>query len=243
MSKAKSFMSIGEVLKELKHEFPDVSISKIRFLESEGLIEPERTVSGYRKFYSTDVARLRYILRLQRDHFVPLKVIRRRLDHFDPAQMGDEPATPDGNGSAAQPMAGPVSEDDDLEPDQSGIQLSFEELTNASGLSAPQVQELEEYGLIDAHSVDGQLYFDGDDLIVAKLARDFSKYGLEPRHLKMYKNFAEKEGGLFEQVVLPRSGRTDGGRQVIQSLTELAKLSKRLKHALLKANLRNYLHS
>lgn len=227
-------MSIGQVLKVLREEFPDVTISKIRFLEAEGLIEPERSTSGYRRFSSIDAARLRYILQLQRDHFMPLKVIRHRLDTFDAAAQvrGNEPTGQD-SGSDAEPV----------EAFDAGVNLSFDELVSSSGMDADHLHELEEYGLIDAHPLNGGVYYDEDDLLVARIARDFGKYGVEPRHLRMYRHFAERELALFEQIVLPRSRSAvgDGRRAVAQSLTELSKLSKTLKHLLLRAYLREHL--
>jgi DNA-binding transcriptional MerR regulator len=226
----RNFMSIGEVAEALAEEFPEVSISKIRFLEAEGLIEPERTPSGYRKFYTSDVARLRYILRLQRDQFMPLKVIRERLERFEPQEgpsigVEEKQSAPDEDDPAQAPSP----------------QLSFEDLVSASGLGAEDVRELEEYGLIDAHRVDGEAYYDEDDLLVARIARDLSKYGIEPRHMRMYRNFAERESGLFEQALLPLSRPGTPGGQILQSLTELTKLSRRLKQVLLKASLREHL--
>jgi DNA-binding transcriptional MerR regulator len=232
-AKTKAFMSIGDVVEVLKPEFPDVTVSKVRFLEAEGLIDPERTPSGYRKFYSSDLARLRYILRLQRDQFVPLKVIRQRLEHFDPAETSEP--QPDEPAVAPDP-------DEDLAL-ATGLNLAFEELLAASGLAEDDLRELEEYGLIDSHSAEGgAIYYDEDDLLVAKIAKDFAKYGIEPRHMRMYRNFADRESGIFEQIVLPRNrAGGDGARQISQSLTELTKLSKRLKHLLLKAGLREHL--
>lgn len=229
MSKTRDHLSIGEVLKQLREEFPDVSISKIRFLESEGLIEPERTSSGYRQFSTNDLARLRFILRLQRDQFLPLKVIRKRLEQFDPEEV------PSPNGD---PRARTSVEEDEFGP-PAGLNLSFDELVSSSGLDELQIRELEEFGLIDSHTAGDEIYYDEDDLVVAKIARDFGKYGIEPRHLKMYRTFAEREAGLFEQVVVPR-GR-EGGRSLAQSLNELGKLSKRLRHVLLKSGLRDHL--
>lgn len=230
------FLSIGEVLKVLREEFPDVTISKIRFLEAEGLIEPERTPSGYRKFSGEDVSRLRYILRAQRDHFMPLKVIRQRLEHLEPGSLGAVEA-------ASAPAGFPPGAGEEDVADVSGLQLSFDELCSASGLEPEQLRQLEQFGLVDSHPLDGGLCYDEDDLMVSRIARDFGKYGIEPRHMKMYRHFAERESGLFEQVVIPRSraGTRDGRRQAMQSLAELVKLSRRLKHLLLKAALREYL--
>ncbi|MEO7819576.1 MAG: MerR family transcriptional regulator [Actinomycetota bacterium] len=263
-------MSIGEVLKTLSSEFPDISISKIRFLETEGLIETERTTSGYRKFFPDDIARLRYILRLQRDQFVPLKVIRKRMEHFDPAETAvdeqrpvpgptgankPEQNKPGADKSEVEAVAVPIpntvpsTADDDFTRFDTGLSLSFEELRNSAGVEPEHLRELEEFGLIHAHVLpSGGTCYDEDDLVVAKLSKDFSKYGIHARHLKMYKVFAAKEAGLFEQVISPQSGSTgsNGGerqKQAVQSLAELARLSKRLKHLLLKADLREHLHS
>lgn len=232
-TQTRQHLSIGEVVETLAKEFHDVSVSKVRYLETEGLIEPERTPSGYRKFYASDVARLRYILRLQRDQFVPLKVIRQRLEHFDPSEA------PGTDGAEGLPKRADGEDDTAL---ATGMNLSFEELVSSSGLPADGVAELEEYGLIVAHNANGTAYYDENDLMVAKIARDFSKYGIEPRHMRMYRSFSDREVGIFEQIVVPR-GRAagDGRRQVVQSLTELTKLSKRLKHLLLRSGLRQHL--
>ena len=257
-------MSIGDVLKSLREEFPDVTVSKIRFLEAEGLIEPERTTSGYRKFYQQDLARLRYILRLQRDNFMPLKIIRRKLEQFEadgleasPAVVREAPARPGVPGTAIPAAtaagAGPVVEvvpappsysaEDDLETPVGGLHLSFEELVAASGMAAEALRELEEYGLVNAHPLEGSTFYDEDDLMIAKIARDFAKFGIEPRHMRMYHNFAEREAGLFEQAVVPnhRGSTNDSRRRAVQSLSELAKLSRRLKALLLRSSLRQHL--
>lgn len=246
-------MSIGDVLKSLREEFPEVTVSKIRFLEAEGLIEPERTASGYRKFYQQDLARLRYILRLQRDNFMPLKVIRRKLEDFEADGAGPpRPAAPGAAGEpAGQAPASPAPEpvanltpEDDLETPVGGLHLSFDELVAASGLPAEHLRELQDYGLVDAHPLDGgAVYYDEDDLMVAKIAREFGKFGIEPRHMRMYRHFADREAGLFEQAVLPtrRGGSNDSKRRAVQSLSELAKLSRRLKQVLLRSTLRQNL--
>lgn len=249
MSTTKNHMSIGEVLKTLLEEFPDISISKIRFLETEGLIEPERTPSGYRKFTASDLARLRYILRLQRDHFMPLKVIRKRLEHFDPsAPDTDVPASTAVTDVAPSPKAStapaPTPDDDDLGPSlDGGLSLSFDDLVSSSGLESDEIEELQEFGLIDPHPLDdGGVYYDEDDLMVARIARDFAKYGLGARHLRMYRNFADKEAGLFEQILVPLSrGNNEANRQLDQSAIELARLSNRLKRILLRASLKRHL--
>lgn len=253
---ARPFMSIGDVLKSLREEFPEVTVSKIRFLEAEGLIEPERTPSGYRKFYQQDLARLRYILRLQRDNFMPLKIIRRRLEQFEadgvdaasslaaaPPRTNRASANATAPTGADQALPPAYTTEDELDTPVGGLHLSFDELVAASGIPADHVSELQDYGLLSAHTLEGSIFYDEDDLLIAKIAKEFAKYGIEPRHMRMYHNFAEREAVLFEQAVVPphRGGSNDSRRRAVQSLTELAKLSKRLKALLLRASLRQHL--
>jgi DNA-binding transcriptional MerR regulator len=260
MKAGRPYMSIGEVLGVLQPDFPDVTVSKIRFLESEGLIDPERTASGYRKFYQRDLDRLRFILTLQRDSYLPLKVMRERLAEFDAglvpavaaAGNGSTTATGSAGGTAA---AGPALEtaaraprpevevDEDLAEAATGLHLSENDLAAAAGLEPNEVAMLREFGVICAHGVNGDAYFDQDDLIVGRIARDFLQFGVEARHLKMFRHFAEREAALFEQIVLPalRHRSPETRKQATQSLSELARLSKKLRHAFLRQNLRAYL--
>jgi DNA-binding transcriptional MerR regulator len=226
---ARSYMSIGEVLVMLKTEFPDVTISKIRFLEGEGLIDPERTPSGYRKFYEKDTERLRAILRMQRDEYLPLKVIKDRIDQTE------ESASPSrSSASSAQ---------EELAIPPTGLQMSEEELSAATGVDRNRIRELESYGILCTHGMNGGKYYDGDDFVVLSIAKDFFKYGIEPRHLTMYRHFAEREATFFESIVLPtlRQKNPDARKTAADNLTELAGLSRKLKQALLRSNLRQYL--
>lgn len=234
-SKTQDAMSIGEVLKALKEEFPDISVSKIRFLESEGLIEPDRTVSGYRQFQEGDLARLRYILRLQRDHYMPLKVIRQRLDSLDPDDPGDQVERPAAAGPPppAQAVRG---EDDDWSLD-GGVSLDASELAHAAGLEAEDIRSLEDFGLLEPQATSDGPRYDEDDLMVAKLAREFAKHGIEARHLRMFRNFVDRVSGLFEQIVMPRAGNETHRK----TLRDLARLSRRLSEAMLRARLRRHL--
>src|SRR5918996_59211 len=136
LSRSRDYLSIGEVLEAVKEDFPDISISKIRFLEAEGLITPERTPSGYRKFYEPDVRRLRYILSLQRDQFMPLKVIRERLDSVD--SNGGQVAVPE------TPAAGEASAEAGAGAELTSVQLSEAELSEAAGLSREQLKGLQD---------------------------------------------------------------------------------------------------
>jgi DNA-binding transcriptional MerR regulator len=227
----RTYLSIGEVLLALKTEFPDITISKIRFLEGEGLIEPERTASGYRKFYDHDVERLRSILRMQRDEYLPLKVIKERLARQESG--ADE-------GPAPEP---PSDGEEDLAEPPTGLQMSLEEMSAATGVDREIVGELERYGILCTHGSDGNTYFDGDDYVVLSIVKDLFKYGLEPRHLTMYRHFSEREASLFEAIILPmlRQRNPDARRAATESLTDLARLSRKLKQALLRTNLRQYL--
>ena len=229
LSRSRDYLSIGEVLDSVRAEFPDVSISKIRFLESEGLIEPKRTESGYRMFYEQDVARLRFILQLQRDHFLPLKVIRERL------------AEADGNGGLMPqvPAASVVQETKATKAavNLQGASLTRAELVKAAGLTEAQLKELEDFGLVAAGESGS---YDENDLLVAKAAARFFEYGVQARHLKMYRQFAEREAAFFEQIVTPVARRKDpqGQADAARSLGELAGLSKQMKDAALAASLR-----
>jgi DNA-binding transcriptional MerR regulator len=232
MAQGRDYHSIGEVLVALKPEFPDVTISKIRFLESEGLIEPERTASGYRKFYDRDVERLRTILTLQRDEYLPLRVIRERLD----GAGGQEGAAP------AEERRQPEPEDDVAEPPAS-LEMTGDELAAATGVDTDVVDALTSFGLLRPATSDGRRTFGGDDLMVLRIVKDFFKYGVEPRHLTMYRHFADRESTFFEQIVTPvlRQRNPEARRQAAESLVELTRVSRRLKHALLRANLRRHL--
>jgi len=230
----RNHQSIGEVLVAVKAEFPDITISKIRFLESEGLIDPERTPSGYRKFYERDLERLRSILRMQRDEYLPLKVIKERLLQQEEEHGYESGALIDGSG---------VEPEDDLAEPPTGLQMSIEEMSAATGIDREKIRELESFGLVCSHGPEGARYYDGDDYVVLSIVKDFFRYGVEPRHLTMYRHFAERESSFFETIVIPqlRQRNPDARRQATSSLTDLARASRKLKQALLRTNLRQYL--
>jgi DNA-binding transcriptional MerR regulator len=229
----RNYQSIGEVLVSVKTEFPDITISKIRFLESEGLIDPERTPSGYRKFYEKDVERLRSILRMQRDEYLPLKVIKDRLLQIEGGDGHPELAT----------AAAPSEHEDELAEPPTGLQMSIEEMSAATGIDRERIRELESFGLVCSHGPEAARYYDGDDYIVLSIVKDLFRYGVEPRHLTMYKHFEEREAAFFESIVMPqlRQRNPDARRSAATSLTELARASRRLKQALLRTNLRQHL--
>jgi DNA-binding transcriptional MerR regulator len=224
----RAYLSIGEVLSLLKEEFPDVTISKIRFLESQGLLDPERTPSGYRKFYETDVERLRWILRQQREHFLPLRVIKGRLGAM-PAAEESTPEASQHDGDHGDRLSGLAS----------GVSLGAGELARAAGLSPETLGDLERFGLLPGRSAGGVAY-DEDDLVVANLAAAFLRLGVEPRHLRIYVTASERETGLLTQVVGPQLRQRDprARRQAVRDLEELAHLGRTLRETLTRRALR-----
>ena len=297
----RAHLSIGEVLALLQDDFPDVTISKIRFLESQGLLDPERTPSGYRKFYEGDIARLRWILRHQRDHFLPLKVMKDRLEDAaatglevppdEPAPaapvetpslfetpIGDTSAIGDGQPTPAAPATPPADVADLIEAPQpveppvaatparaarpaptmpalpvrppvnpldagpTGVSFTGEELAEASGLSLRDLSELSRYGLLVGYAVAGDTFYDGDALVVARTAAGFMRFGIEARHLRMYKVAAEREAGFMEQVVMPllKQRNPRARQQATDNLGELASLGEQLRSALLRGALRDH---
>jgi DNA-binding transcriptional MerR regulator len=207
---ARAYISIGEVLARLRPEFPDVSVSKIRFLESEGLIEPARAPSGYRRFAAADVERLRFILTAQRDEYLPLRVIRERLV---PRPDGADPA-----GGTGPPET-----------------LTRHELLAAAGIDAERLAELETFGLVRRV---GRAY-PRDALRAASAAALLSKYGVEARHLRAFRAAAEREISFIEQLVAPmlRQRKPRGRQQAGQTAREIAALTLRLHAALVEAAL------
>jgi DNA-binding transcriptional MerR regulator len=296
------YLSIGEVLALLLEEFPDVTISKIRFLESQGLIDPERTPSGYRKFYDADVDRLRVILREQRENFLPLRVIRDRLEngqiddsgaltpprgirnvtvleretesdetgeqlvpegtevptgHHPAAQLriavapvaqpaAPAPAAPAMATASANPAAEffapsePLAQLDSV-PDTFGAS----ELCTMAGITSKQLGELESFGLISGKGAGSTALYSTSDLAIVKAAAAFLERGVEARHLRGWKQSAEREASLFEQLVLPllRQRNPQSRHQAAVSLGELSAHGAELRTALLTAALRQHLET
>lgn len=230
-------LSIGEVLAALRRDFPDVTISKIRFLESEGLVQPERSPSGYRQFGAADVDRLRYVLTMQRDHYLPLRVIKEHLHAIDrglepPRVEVGSPQVPRAAvaGNQALPSA------DSFLPPADGLLLSRAELLAEAGLDEASLIELEQYGLLASRNGG---YFDRDALTVARTVAELGGYGLQARHLRAFKSAADREVGLVEQVVAPlvRQRHPQARERAEQIARELAALSVRLHAALVKTAL------
>jgi DNA-binding transcriptional MerR regulator len=244
---SRSLMSIGEVLAHLRPDFPEVSISKIRFLESEGLVEPARTPSGYRKFSHDDVGRLRYVLAAQRDQYLPLRVIKEHLDAID---RGLEPPDLPG-GRPRVPRAVMVVGDDGIAEtgsaetppgDGKELRLSREELAEATGIDLALLDQIQGFGLVTPRSGrGGSSYFDADALAIAAIVADMASYGLEPRHLRGFRTAAERETSLVEQVVAPLLRQRDpqARARAEEVAREMAALSVRLHTALVRATMRS----
>jgi len=215
-------LTIGSVCNHLQAEFPDISISKIRYLEDQGLLAPRRTQSGYRLFSEDDVERLETILRLQRDEFLPLRVIRQEL------------ASPSGPGKErrrqrAAGLAGPDEE------------LDLGELCERAAITPELARELEEYGLLDSRREGSEKRYPASDVDVAVACAKLSRYGISARHLRTFRTSADREAGLLHQLVAPalRSRNPDRRQGAVQELEALAELAQELSQLLFWRDLRH----
>ncbi len=230
-------LTIGQVLDLLRPDFDSVTIPKIRFLEDKGLIKPERTPAGYRKFSGDDVDRLRYVLRMQRDHYLPLKVIGEHLDALD---RGSEPPPIE----SVVPRVPAVALASDGLPSPASfarrddLRLSRRELLKVAEVDEALLAELEQFGLVAARP--GTRHYDGDALVVLRTAHELADFGLEPRHLRAFKAAADREVGLVEQVTAPVRGSRDpaAGARADEAAAELAALAVRLHATLVRAGIR-----
>jgi DNA-binding transcriptional MerR regulator len=237
---ARAYLSIGEVLTRLRSEFPDVTISKIRFLESEGLIEPQRTPSGYRKFTQPDVDRLRYVLSAQKEQYLPLRVIKENLDAMD---RGLQPSAATNVGS---PRLATINGENAPHPalaatnftSQSNLRLTRSELLEASQLSEDELSELERYGLINSTAK----FYDGDALLIARTVKELSHFGVEARHLRAFKTAADREIGLIEQIAAPHLAQkgSESAARAQEVVREFATISIKLHAALVASGLHQY---
>lgn len=232
--------TIGQALAELSQEFPedDIKESKLRFLETEGLIHPERTPAGYRKYSVEDMERLRYIIRAQREQYLPLKVIKEHLEAMDrglepPSVANGAPTVPAGALGEAQAAS------DLARTDRSDVRISRRELIKTAEITEEILDQLETYGLVRLRA--GSKHYDADALVVAKVCGGLGAYGIEPRHLRSFKTAADREVGLVEQVVTPiRRSREEGATgRAAQATEEIAALALRLHAALVRTGLRS----
>ncbi len=228
-------MSIGEVLSLLRPEFPDVTISKIRFLEDQGLVEPDRTPSGYRKFSHEDVDRLRFVLSVQRDHYLPLRVIRDHLEALDRGQ--DPPRLPGAAPRPARLVAESGPEAGDRFATGPEPRLTREELLQTAPVEDGLLTELESYGVVTPRTGTG--LYDAEAVAIARAAAGLAAFGIEPRHLRPFRNAADREAGLVEQVVAPlrRQRGPEAGGRADEVSREVAALCVRLHAALVRSAL------
>jgi DNA-binding transcriptional MerR regulator len=223
---------IGEVINLLKDEFPDVSISKLRFLETQGLLRPGRSPSGYRQFRMADVERIRYVLRQQRDHFLPLKVIKAKLSAWE---RGEEPTV--------SPAAGPP-------PDAyfagGRVRMSAEELARTAGVPVDLVRGLVEHGVLERRSAPGaELHFTEDDAAIARAAHRLVSRGLEPRHVRSLRLASNRETDLLAQLTGPllRHRTPSSRRQAAEVLADCAQAARDLQDAVVRSALRELLEA
>jgi DNA-binding transcriptional MerR regulator len=218
MATSERLLTIGAVCSRLKAEFPDISISKIRYLEDQGLLSPRRTQGGYRLFSEEDVERLETILRLQRDEFLPLRVIRQEL-----ASPGKE--------RRRSRSAGLAGREDELD---------LGELCRRAGITGDLAKELEEYGLLEPRVEDGEKLYGEGDAEIAVTCASLARYGIAPRHLRAFRSAANREASLLEALVAPalRSRNPERRKAGIDDLEELSELSQDLSQLLFRRELR-----
>src|SRR3954451_1684704 len=229
-SRPRKALTIGAVCKILQSEFDDVSISKIRYLEDQKLLTPRRTSGGYRLYSQSDVERLRTILRLQRDEFLPLRVIRQEL-----ASGGDLVL---GEGAERKPAAGGVRRA--ILVDTSRAYLTLEEIVEETGAREELIRELENYGIVQPEKREGKTVYDETDREIIRSANELSRVGVGARNLRVFRSSADREANLLEALLGPslRSRNPDRRKEALESLESLAATVSHLKHLLLVRDLR-----
>jgi DNA-binding transcriptional MerR regulator len=225
-----ALMSIGEVLAHLRTEFPDTTISKLRFLEAEGLVDPQRTASGYRKYSWHDVQRLRFVLTAQRDQYLPLRVIREQLEQLE---RGDSFAP-------QRPALVAVGPEGEVPADTGDARVSRADLVQRTGATETLLAELEKLGLVTSRPPG---WYDGDAVVIVEAVVGLTRHGLELRHLRAFRAGADREVGLFTQLLAPLVRQHDPAARAraAETARELQALSQRLHAALVRAGLRGEL--
>jgi DNA-binding transcriptional MerR regulator len=226
-------LTIGAVVKQLEREFPDISISKVRYLEDQKLLSPRRTPGGYRLYAPADVARLRTILRLQRDEFLPLRVIRQELaaGRADQEIAKASPSTPDQRGALRRAT---------VEVRGQGAHYRLEDVLEETGADRALVKELEEYGVIKGEKHDGETLYDDTDREIVRATQELKRFGVGGRNLRVFRTSADREAALLEQILAPalRSRNPERRREAVEALENLAAIASNLKHLLLIRDLR-----
>jgi DNA-binding transcriptional MerR regulator len=222
-------VTIGMVCKALQQEFPDISISKIRYLEDQKLLTPRRTQGGYRLYTQSDVQRLRTILRLQRDEFLPLRVIRQEL----------------AGGRAERDVAAPAADGHPMRralvsTRDPGALYSLEDVVEETGADASLVRELVDYGVIKGDVRAGVRYFDETEREIVRAVSELARYGVGGRNLRVFRSSADREAQLLQSILAPalRSRNPERRREAIEALENLASVTTHLKHLLLIRDLR-----
>jgi DNA-binding transcriptional MerR regulator len=223
-------LTIGAVCKQLEREFPDISISKIRYLEDQKLLAPRRTPGGYRLYGPADVDRLRTILRLQRDEFLPLRVIRQELASGRSDSDLSQGTAPEPRGLRRSSFAlrGP------------GSQYRLEEVLDDTGADRALVKELEDYGVIKGERHDGELLYDDTEREIVRAVTELKRFGVGGRNLRVFRTSADREAALLEQILAPalRSRNPERRKEAVEALENLAAIASHLKHLLLIRDLR-----
>jgi len=229
-SRPRRALTIGAVCKILQSEFSDVSISKIRYLENQKLLAPRRTAGGYRLYSQSDVERLRTILRLQRDEFLPLRVIRQELAAGHDIDLG--------GGADRRPAAGAMRRA--ILVNTSNSYLSLDELVEETGARAELIRELEDFGVIQPQAREGRPAYDETDREIARAANELSRFGVAARNLRVFRSSADRESNLLEALLGPslRSRNPQRRKEALESLESLAATVSHLKHLLLVRDLR-----
>jgi len=235
-------LTIGAVCKALSQEFDDISISKIRYLEDQKLLTPRRTPGGYRLYSTADVSRLRTILRLQRDEFLPLRVIRQELaagrseDHVakpkSASQDGADPVPEARPGAALRRLTFSIA--------QRGAMYSLEDVVQDTGADPRLVAELADFGIIQGQAREGTKFFDETEREIVRAVTELARYGVGPRNLRVFKTSAERESALLQQILAPglRSRNPERRKEAVEALENLAAVASHLKHLLLVRDLR-----
>jgi DNA-binding transcriptional MerR regulator len=232
-SRPRKALTIGAVCKILENEFDDISISKIRYLEDQKLLTPRRTQGGYRLYSQSDVERLRTILRLQRDEFLPLRVIRQEL-----AAGGDIDLGGNSSGSDRRPAAGAVRRA--ILVNTSSAYLTLEEVIEETGARTELIAELENFGIVQPEKRDGKTVYDETDREIVRTANELSRVGVGARNLRVFRSSADREANLLEALLGPslRSRNPERRKEALESLESLAATVSHLKHLLLVRDLR-----
>jgi DNA-binding transcriptional MerR regulator len=225
-------LTIGAVVKQLEREFPDISISKVRYLEDQKLLSPRRTPGGYRLYTPADLDRLRTILRLQRDEFLPLRVIRQELaaGRADTGEAAPRGRAPDPRtlrrASVAVKSAGAV--------------YSLTDVLEETGAEASLVRELEEYGVIKGERREGEVWYDDTEREIVRAAKELARFGVGGRNLRVFRTSADRESSLLEQILAPslRSRNPERRKEAVEALENLAAIASHLKYLLLVRDLR-----